>query len=85
MSWNIVKNVGKFINLTNQADDRTPNAGLYRTEKFGKKCSGYLLAGTAISIFVPLISKGLVELFTTPPQHVNNKSVEPYRRHVPKR
>lgn len=86
MSWNIVKNVGKFMNLTNnQENDRTPNAGLYRTEKFGKKCSGILLAGTATSIFVPLVIKGLFELFTTPPQQVNNKAVKPYRREIPKR
>lgn len=84
MSWNVAKTVGKFLNLTSQSDDRTPNAGLHRTEKFGKKCGGYVLAAGAVVIFTPLILKGIVELYTKPPQNLKTKT-EPYRRQVPKR
>lgn len=84
---NLLKGIGfgKFMSQASQADDRTPCAGLHRVEKFCKKCGSYFLAASGTAIATAVISKALVELFTTPPQRVNNKSVSPYRREVPKR
>ena len=83
----LLKNIGlgKFMSQASQADDRTPCSGLHRTEKFGKKCGSYFLSASGTAIASVVIAKALVELFTSPPQHVNNRSVSPYRREVPRR
>lgn len=85
MNWNILKDVGKVMNLTSQYDSRTPNAGLYRSVKFGKKCGGYGLSCASVMVLGTIIIVGAVELFTKPPHTLKTRSDDPYRRSIPKR